>query len=98
MAGNRPSNGRPEKKPRRKGIYKKSTLKRNIARETQEKTELYLPLSSGSRESPEKASPPLLVAGRREEDARERKEKRFWVRLRGEVRKDGFAVAVAVGR
>ena len=46
---------------------------------------------------PEKASPPLLVAGRREEDARKRKEKRFWVRLRGEVRKDGFAVAVAVG-
>ena len=46
--------------------------------------------------SPEKALPPLLVAGRRDEDARERKEKRFWVRLRGEVRKDGFAVAVAV--
>ena len=37
------------------------------------------------------------MAGRREEDARERKEKRCWVRLRGEVRKDGFAVAVAVG-
>ena len=37
------------------------------------------------------------MAGQREEDARERKEKRFWVRLRGEVRKDGFAVAVAVG-
>ena len=45
--------------------------------------------------SPEKASPHLLVAGRRNEDARREKETGFSeVKERSEV--DGFAVAVAV--
>ena len=61
------SSGKPEKKPRKEGIYEKSTLKRNIAQETQEKTELYPSLSSVAGDEKEKVKRVKELAGKRRE-------------------------------